>query len=180
MLQYLPMATVALMLGGECTGKTSLSRALADALTDRAVLIVGEALRNFVDRNRRTPTRSEQQDLWDQQRTFLREAIMSAPPEGLVICDPAPLMTAVYSLQYFADDSFLEPAIRETCDADLTIWCTPDIPWEADGLQRDGADAREKTHTLLDEFVIPLITAPVVVASGDITERLKRVRAHLG
>ncbi len=29
----------------------------------------------------------------------------------LVVCDPAPLMTAVYSVQYFADDSLLDQAL---------------------------------------------------------------------
>jgi nicotinamide riboside kinase len=179
MLQYLLMATVALLLGGECTGKTALARALADSVTDRPVVIVQEALRSFVDHHKRTPTRSEQRDLWDQQRASLREAMLSTPQQGLVICDPAPLMTAVYSLQYFNDHSLLQAAMTETQNSDLIIWCAPDIPWEADGLQRDGADARERTHALLKDLVVPQITAPIAVVSGDIAKRLQHVRAQL-
>jgi nicotinamide riboside kinase len=56
------MATDALLLGGECTGKTALAHALADSMTDRPVVIAQEALRSFVDHHKRTPTQTEQRD----------------------------------------------------------------------------------------------------------------------
>ncbi|MGB2970389.1 MAG: AAA family ATPase, partial [Candidatus Nanopelagicales bacterium] len=60
------------LLGGECSGKTTLGRALGKALPAR---YVPGALREFVDREGRTPTHAE-------QRAIMR-AQMAADSSGL-------------------------------------------------------------------------------------------------
>lgn len=182
MLQYLPMATVTLLLGGECTGKTSLARHLTHTLVDRHpsgdVVVVPEALRQFVARTGRTPNRDEQRGIWLEQSLALAERCDGH--EGLVICDPAPVMTAVYSVQYFDDDSLLSEALDATDDADLVVWCSPDLPWEPDGFMRDGPQARQRTHEILEELVVPkLARTAVLPVFGDLAHRADQVRAYL-
>ena len=183
------MATVALLLGGECTGKTALADGLTQALRERepelTVAVVPEVLREFVARCRRPPTRDEQEAIWRTQTRLLEEAIAASPTDGLVICDPAPIMTAVYSLQYFDDGSLLSPALEEMASAEkssrkLVVWCAPDIPWQSDGIQRDGPEARERTHELIGTHVVPALERiPLTVASGDVRERVAQVFPHL-
>ena len=182
MLQYLPMATVTLLLGGECTGKTALARHLTNTLADgrpsEDVVVIPEVLRDFVARTGRTPTRDEQRGIWLEQSLALAEHRDGF--HGLVICDPAPLMTAVYSVQYFDDDSLMSTALEATNDADLVVWCFPDLPWEPDGVMRDGPQARQRTHEILESLVVPhLVRTRVVPVFGDLAHRAEQVSAHL-
>jgi len=177
------MASTALLLGGECTGKTALAQALASALanaiTPRPVSVVPEALRDFTIRTNRPPLRHEQEEIWKQQSQLLRAAKLASTDEGWVVCDPAPLMTAVYSVQYFDDDSLLSRALETTDPGDVIVVCLPDIPWEPDGIQRDGPQARQRTHELLEALVLPCLPNDVVVVRGSLDERLARVMAHV-
>lgn len=175
MLQYLPMATVALLLGGECTGKTALAAALAERIDTQRVHVVPEALREFTRQTGRPPVISEQDAIWLRQMELLADARQSSEIEDLVVCDPAPLMTAVYSVQYFDDYSLLAPALEATDPADVLVLCSPDIPWEPDGIQRDGPAARRRTHDLLRELVLPAVHNELVVASGPLHQRVTQV-----
>ena len=176
------MATVTLLLGGECTGKTALARHLSHTLADRHafddIVVIPEVLRDFVAHTARTPTREEQRTIWLEQSLAL--AARRDGHQSLVICDPAPLMTAVYSVQYFDDDSLMPEALEATDDADLVVWCFPDLPWERDGLMRDGPRARQRTHEILESLVVPkLERSRVVPVFGDLAHRTDQVRAHL-
>lgn len=177
------MTSAVLLLGGECTGKTALAQALALALGDqiatRPVSVVPEALREFTLRANRPPFRNEQEGVWKQQSQLLLDAKRASPDEGLVICDPAPLMTAVYSVQYFDDDSLILRALEATDPADVTVVCSPDIPWEPDGIQRDGPQARQRTHDLLEALFLPRLRNEVIVASGSVDERVSTVLSRL-
>jgi nicotinamide riboside kinase len=151
------MSITALLLGGECTGKTHLALALAKELAScgNSSLVIPEVLRTFVEEKGRTPLEEDQPKIWQAQS----DALASGRARGtdVVICDPAPLMTAVYSIQYFDDSSLLDKALAQTSDADLIIWCRPDITWEPDGPHRDGPQVRQATDQLLQELVIPHI-----------------------
>ena len=181
MLQYLSMTVSVLLLGGECTGKTSLATAVAEdqRARGRSVLVVSEALRDFVDSTGRTPHRDEQEAVWRSQCDSLTNALDTARAGGvdLVVCDPAPLMTAVYSIQYFADDSLLDPALAATESADLLIWCQPDLPWQPDGLHRDGPEARHATHELLSSLAVPQLDEQLLhIAAGSLQQRVTDVQ----
>lgn len=175
MLQYLPMATVALLLGGECTGKTALAAALAERIGTQRAHVVPEALREFTWRTGRPPMNDEQAAIWLRQLDLLADARQSSGNDDWVLCDPAPLMTAVYSLQYFDDDSLVTPALDATDPADAVVLCAPDFPWQPDGIQRDGPAARQRTHEVLNELILPLLRNPVVVASGPLSQRVAHV-----
>lgn len=174
------MTTVALLLGGECTGKSALARAVAARLADGPVTVVPEVVREFVGRNGRPPTQGEQAGIWQEQTYLLESAVAASPAGGLVMCDPAPVMTAVYSLQYFDDDTLLPAALGATKRADLVVWCDPDIPWEPDGIQRDGPQVRARTHDLLTELVVPgLDPERVVRVTGTVDDRVQQVLMRL-
>jgi hypothetical protein len=69
-------------------------------------------------------------------------AVEQAPP-GWVVADTTPLMTAVYSHMLFDDDSLYPMALAHQALYDSTLVTGLDLPWVADGLQRDGPHARE-------------------------------------
>lgn len=153
------------LVGGESTGKTALAFAVVAALGGR---VVEEALRDFVIEHGRAPMAEEQSMILRAQ--IMQEAhacaLATERAEPIVICDPAPLMTAVYSHVYFDDDSLDGSAIAHTESTfDLLAWCQPDLPWIADGEQRDGPQWRMAAHERLSTLLTS-ITVPVVSVHG--------------
>lgn len=135
------------LMGAECTGKTSLAQALAHHLGGPWV---PEYLRDFCDEQGRVPVQAEQAQIMRSQ--FEREQqVLAQAPSGCayVLCDTAPLLTAVYSAHYFSDHSLLECAHVLHQRYALTLLLNPDLDWAADGVQRDSASARQTVHTLL-------------------------------
>lgn len=163
------------LIGGEGSGKTTLAVALAGCLP---ACVVDESLRAFVDREGRTPRLDEQDALMRAQAAREDEAAAACPHDWLV-ADPAPLMTAVYSLLYFGDDALVEPAVRQAHGYALVVWCRPDIPWAPDGRQRDGPGHRDAADAIIGRLVREEL-APrgirVVDAGGDVEHRVAAVR----
>jgi hypothetical protein len=68
----------------------------------------------------------------------------------VVVCDTTALMTAVYSHTVFGDDSLdASPCLckQHRTLVSLTLLTALDLPWVADGLQRDGPQVREPVDT---------------------------------
>ena len=132
------------IVGAESTGKSVLAHALADALAREFGLrcaVVDEYLRQWCDQHGRTPRAEEQLGI-ALEHTGRIEAAATQPGLDLLLCDTTPLMVAVYSDLLFEDRS-LEPVARE-CQRriDFTLLTSLDLPWVADGLQRDGPHVR--------------------------------------
>lgn len=166
------------LLGGECTGKSTLAQALADALRadGRQALVVPEALRGFVERRGRAPARQEQAAVMAEQAGLVDAALAQAPDAGAaVIADPCAAMTAVYSAIYFSDHGLDAAAVADLDRCTVVAWCQPDLPWEPDGLMRDGEHMRAAAHLAI-EALLPSTTAPVVVASGPLAQRVASIR----
>jgi nicotinamide riboside kinase len=143
------VSRVIALLGAESTGKTTLAKALADALSidGRRVALVPEYLREFCESHGRTPRREEQAHIAAEQT---RRIELAARTHDLVIADTTALMITVYSDLVFGDTSLYacaEAVHRETCD--LTLLTALDLPWQADGLQRDGPHVREPVDRLV-------------------------------
>jgi len=84
-----------------------------------------------------------------------------------VLCDSAPLLTAVYSVHYFDDHSLLAPALAHHRLYAATLVLRPDLPWIADGIQRDGAPVRAAVDALLAcHLDAAAITAHAVAGHG--------------
>lgn len=133
---------VLVLLGGESTGKSSLAKALCQALQDEGLdaVVVTEYLRLFCDAHGRTPRADEQPGIADAQTQRIAQAQRN---HAIVIADTSALMTAVYSARLFADASLYPHAIAtQRCYA-ATLLTAPDLPWVADGFQRDGPQPRQ-------------------------------------
>jgi len=141
-------AFVVALLGAESTGKTTLARDIGAALAARGlrVEVVGEVLREFCDTQARTPRRDEQAAIAAAQTARIDAAAKRA---DVVVADTAALMIAVYSDFVFSDTSLYESALAAQRRVDLTLVTALDLPWQADGHQRDGAHVREPVDVLL-------------------------------
>ena len=143
------MSLVVALLGAESTGKTTLARSLAETLSSegRRVVIVPEYLREFCDAHGRTPRQDEQAHIATEQTRRIEQA---ARTHELVIADTTALMIAVYSDTVFGDTSLYPMAEAAHRDAGgLTLLTALDLPWQADGLQRDGPHVREPVDALV-------------------------------
>jgi len=157
------------LLGGESTGKTTLALALADALPG---FVAEEYLRDFVRDFGRLPTLADQEGIFLTQqmtvRTVERAAEYAETP--WVIADPLPLMTAVYSIVYFDDDSLLEAGIEDASTYDAILWCEPDFAWVPEEGMRDGVDFRDRADLVIAERIAPVL--PLLRISGTPLERV--------
>lgn len=136
------------IVGAESTGKSTLAIALRDALAadGTPVACVNEALREFCDAHRRTPRQHEQAAIADEQTRRIATAAMS---HRIVVADTTALMIAVYSEIVFGDRSLYDAALAAHASCTLTLLTAIDLPWQADGLQRDGEHVREPVDTAL-------------------------------
>ncbi len=136
------------LLGAESTGKTTLAAELGAALAapGRRVAVVPEYLREFCHRAGRTPRLDEQAGIAAQQSLRIAEAARS---HEIVVADTTALMIAVYSEQVFGDTSLYDSALADHARSSLTLLTALDLPWQADGLQRDGPHVREPVDALV-------------------------------
>lgn len=125
------------LLGAECTGKSTLAEALAAHFNAG---LVTEYLREWCETHGRTPLQHEQAHIAAEQAARIDAAALE---HGLVICDTTPLITALCSQHYFDDDSLLAETLAFQRRCDVTLLCAPDLPWQADGIQRDGPAVRQ-------------------------------------
>lgn len=135
-------ALVIAVLGAESTGKTWLAQALSEHLaltTGLRCTWVPEWLRQWCHEQGRTPHQHEQALIAQTQQARIAHAARS---HDIVVADTTALMTAVYSLQVFGDDTLREPALQQHGAVDLTLVTGLDLPWVADGHQRDGPHVR--------------------------------------
>ena len=122
-------------------------RALAgDHRITRRVAQVGEVLREFCDARGRTPHQHEQAGIAAEQTRRIDDA---ARDHDIVVADTTALMIAVYSEHVFGDDSLYDLALAAHARCGLTLLTALDLPWQADGLQRDGPQVRAPVDALV-------------------------------
>jgi nicotinamide riboside kinase len=147
------------IVGAESTGKTALAQALAtriEQLTGLRTRCVDEVLREWCREAGRTPRPDEQMAIARQQHARIDAAAAQC---DVVVCDTTAVMTAVYSAMLFGDTS-LEPfAVEQQRRCHLTLLTALDLPWVADGIQRDGPHVREpvdnRVRALLQAHDLP-------------------------
>ena len=135
------------LLGAESTGKTALAQGIQTHFQARGIptALVPEYLRTWCDAAGRTPRPEEQQGIAQEHARQL-----SAPTDvRLLVADTTPLMVAVYSDYLFGDRSLYPFALEHQRSYHLTLLTGLDLPWVADGLQRDGAHVREPVDALV-------------------------------
>ena len=158
------MAFVSTLLGAESTGKITLALGLAEALASRGLRVaqVTEYLREYCDREARTPRIDEQRGIAAEQT---RRIAGAAERHDIVIADTSALMIAAYSDQVFGDTSLYDEALAAHARSDLTLLTALDLPWQADGLQRDGPQVREPVDALL-RAALGRIGQPYAIVAG--------------
>lgn len=142
------------IVGAESTGKTRLARELSDALrlhTGLRSTWVPEALREWCDARGRTPGAHEQEAIAVDQHARIDAACAA---HDIVVSDTTALMTAVYSRLLFDDESLRAYAVQQQRRCVLTLLTALDLPWQADGLQRDGPHVRAPVDALLRQWLI--------------------------
>jgi nicotinamide riboside kinase len=146
-------ALVIAIVGAESSGKTTLAQALQQRIAGQGLraAMVGEALREFCDREQRTPRQGEQAALAAEQSRRIADATRG---HAVVVADTTALMTAVYSRLIFGDRSLDEAALALHRGMSLTLLTALDLPWVADGHQRDGEHVREPVDALLRELLL--------------------------
>jgi NadR type nicotinamide-nucleotide adenylyltransferase len=146
--------------GSECTGKTTLARALAQRL---GAPWVPEHCRAYQDA-KGGPL--EESDVEPIARGQLAEAeAAEAPGADVLVFDTDLVSTAVYARHYYgACPAWVEEAARQR-RADLYLLCAPDLAWEPDG-QRDRGERREEMHRLF-ERELEALGAPTALVEGE-------------
>lgn len=135
--------------GSECTGKTTLARALADHY---GTLWVPEFVRGFVEKKGRP---AEYRDVEAIARGQMALEDQTANEVGsLLIQDTDLLSTVVYSRHYFRDcPAWIEIELRNRA-GDLYLLADIDVPWTPDGELRDRGDRREDLQELFRSALV--------------------------
>jgi nicotinamide riboside kinase len=138
------------LLGAESTGKTHLSQDLAGHFREQGkrAVVVPEVLREWCLREGRTPRPQEQSGIAQEQE---RRVDLAAADADVVIADTTAIMVAIYSAMLFEDGSLYRFALERQGGYDCTLLAGLDLPWVADGLQRDGPHVREPVDALVRE-----------------------------
>ena len=173
----MPLAICIAIVGAESTGKSTLARELGAALAGegRRVALVPEALREWCDGAGRTPQAHEQSRILELQHERIDAA---AAMHEIVVCDTTALMTAVYSRLVFADHTLEQRAAALHRGVSTTLLMALDLPWMADGLQRDGEPMREPVDAALRELLARHgFGYSIVIGQGPM--RLAQARAAL-
>ena len=165
------------LFGPESTGKTTLSRQLAEHYK---TLWVPEYAREYL------------QHKWDKEqkacesKDLLPIAIgqmqlendLANQVNSVLICDTDLLETKVYSEAYYI--GICNPILNKYAlenSYDLYFLTYIDTPWEADDL-RDKPNEREKMFKAFEEALIKY-NRPFVLLKGDKKTRLKNAIAHI-
>ena len=149
-------ALVIAVVGAESTGKTWLAQALSEHLarsTGLRCTWVPEWLRLWCDAQGRTPARHEQFEIGQTQQTRIAAA---AQAHDIVVADTTALMTAVYSLQVFGDESLLPFALEQHQRVQLTQAQLPFMRVSGLGTARLDCAARACESALQDLLRHPI------------------------
>lgn len=135
------------ILGAESTGKSDLGKKLQQHFQalDKSVQYIPEYLRTWCDTENRTPRKEEQLAIATEQARQINHAAAS----DILIADTTALTVAVYSDLLFNDTSLYDMALAQQRTFDATLLMGLDLPWVADGIQRDGAHMREPVDAAL-------------------------------
>jgi nicotinamide riboside kinase len=164
------------LVGAESTGKTRLALELTAHFqaTGQDTQMIHEFLREWCEREQRTPQACEQRVIAQEQARRINA--FANTPGSYTLADTTPLMIAVYSDLLFGDSSLYEFALQHQRDYDLTLLTGLDLPWVADGLQRDGPHVRPGVDRLVRRTLDQAGIAYHVV-HGQGAERLSRAMA---
>ncbi|AHG19638.1 ATPase [Chania multitudinisentens RB-25] len=157
------------ILGGESTGKSTLSIALAAALDTLSISEYGR------ERWEQRKGHLIFDDLLEIAQTqILRE--MTARPNRYLVCDTSPLTTLFYSLAMFGK---ADPALEAlACQHyDTVVLCADDFPFQQDGTRQGESFRQRQQQWYIDELTQRNI--PFLYVTGSVAQRLTQILNHL-
>ena len=155
-------------LGGESTGKSTLSALLA---TQYACPLVAEYGRTLWENNNGTLTPSDLIRICEVQTTNEVKAQLIAAP--YIFCDTSPLTTLCYSQAMFNDRPNIIEAYAEQPYQHLFL-CDADLPFVQDGTRKDEQFRIWQHHWYITELRKRNI--PYTLLTGSIQQRLQQVK----
>ena len=152
---------IVVITGSECTGKTTLASELAARF---GVPVSPEYVREYLDGTTTALGASDVPAIARGQIRIEDEAARLA--SRLVIKDTDLVSTVVYSRHYYGEcPSWIADAAKARL-GDVYLLLHPDVPWMADGLQRDRPELRDHMHALFDRELQALGTRVVAVTGS--------------
>jgi NadR type nicotinamide-nucleotide adenylyltransferase len=156
---------VVVVTGSECTGKTTLALELAarfEAPCSR------EFVREYLER-KPVPLIAADVEPIARGQVEVEDAAWYRAAE-ILIKDTDLVSTVVYARHYYGScPEWIERAAKARL-GDVYLLLHPDVPWVADGLQRDRPDARALLHELFRERLSAL-GARVLDVTGEWSTR---------
>jgi nicotinamide riboside kinase len=139
------------IIGAESTGKSELVKQLAQHFQKhgKSVHHIPEYLRTWCDAEKRTPRKDEQLAIATEQIRQIDSVPSTDSTGGILFADTTALTVAVYSDLLFGDMTLYDMAMTHQRTFDATLLMGLDLPWIADGIQRDGEHLREPVDTTL-------------------------------
>lgn len=145
------------VIGPECSGKTTLAAALAAHF---ATTWVPEAARRFVETDS-TPLSAATVEPIARLSMALDDAARASQP-ALLVHDTDLLSTVVYARHYYGSCPAWIVDEARVRRAELYLLCLPDLPWEADGV-RDRPGARHELFAAFREALESLDAAYTII-----------------
>lgn len=159
------------ILGGESSGKTTLTNALADYFETTWVPEYGRELWDEKEGN------LQYDDMLKIAREqIVRENALAITANRWLFCDTSPLTTLFYSMSMFnqVDTQLHELANRRY---DVVFLCAPDFPFIQDGTRKD-ADFRQRQHIWYLKVLADKAT-PYYLISGSAESRITAAAKYL-
>ena len=171
----MPSPELVVFLGAESTGKSTLARALADALGEPYVEEVGRTL--WVASGGELPL-SEYVTICREHVALEERALREA--RRFVFVDTNAITTQQYAFFFFGACPPEVRAYAHRCRARYAhvFVCAADAPFEPDGWRADSEVQRYQDGAVRNDLTIRGI--PYTVVRGSVAERVAAVRALLG
>ena len=155
------------LLGGESSGKTTLARALADALH---TVWVPEYGRQLWEELRQTLDPAQLLHVAQHQVALEDRAVAQA--HGWLVCDTTPLTTLQYCLHDHGGAPPELQALAQRC-YHLQVLCAPDFSFVQDGCRRDDG-FRQQQHQWALQQLAQQGVQPLQV-KGTVVQRVAQV-----
>lgn len=164
-------------VGAESTGKTTLSRALADRWRTEWVPEYG---RDYTLSKKAAGTNDEWTTddfivIADRQQHLEDERARRSGP--VLLCDTDALATAIWHERYQGEPSQAVVDIARRRRYDLYILAGTDVPWEADDIRLDGSE-REAMQSRFRE-VLDQEGVDWIEVRGSVEERIDAIEAEI-